>query len=91
MSPDELSRTFDHVLALGALVDAAFVGQADLEIATVQQVTGRAFEEAEVTTLRDALHRSLSAIMAGVGLIHPSFTKAALELSRAGAAKLGIA
>jgi hypothetical protein len=91
MSPDELSAAFDHVLELGGLVDAAFAGQANKEIETLQQVTGRTFSEAEVTTLRDTLHRSLSAIMAGVGLTHPSFAKVALELSPEGAAKLGIA
>jgi hypothetical protein len=91
LSPDELSGAFDHVLALGGLVDAAFAGQAEQEIETLQQVTGRTFSKTEVTTLRDTLHRSLSAIMAGVGLTHPNFTKVALELSREGVAKLGIA
>jgi hypothetical protein len=91
MSTDELSGAFDDVLALGRLVDAAFAGQADREIDTLQRVTGRAFSETEVTTLHDTLHGSLSATMAGVGLTHPSFASLALELSPEGAAKLGIA
>jgi hypothetical protein len=91
MSPDELAGAFDHVLALGGLVDAAFAGQTEQEIATVQRVTGRTFSETERTTLRDTLHRTLNGIMAGIGLTHPNFTKVALELSRHGAAKLGIA
>jgi hypothetical protein len=91
MSPAELCGTFDHVLALGGLVDTAFAGQADQEIATLQQVTGRAFSEVEATTLHETLHRSLSANMAGVGLTHPQFAKMAVELSAEGAAKLGIA
>lgn len=85
-----LSAAFDHILELGGLVDAAFAGQAEQEIETLQRVTGRTFSAAEATSLREALHRSLSAIMAGVGLSHPNFTKVALELSRDGAAKLGI-
>ncbi len=91
MVPDELGETFDHVVALGALVDAAFAGQAEQEIATLQQVTGHTFSQTQMNTLRATLHRSLSAIMAGVGLTHPNFTKVALELSPEGAAKLGIA
>ena len=43
------------------------------------------------TTLRDTLYQSLSAIIAGVALTDPSFAKVALELSKEGAAKLGIA
>jgi hypothetical protein len=47
--------------------------------------------EAEATTLRDTLYHSLQAIIAGASLTDPSFRKVALELSPAGAAKLGIA
>jgi len=91
MSPAELSAAFDHVLALGGLVDAAFAGQADKEVETLEEVTGHTFSPPEASTLRDTLHDSLSAIVAGVALTHPSFTRVALELSREGAAKLGIA
>ena len=82
---------FDHLVAIGSLVDAAFVGQAEHEIETLSRVTGRAFSDAETIALRDALHRSLSHIFAGIGLGHPSFAMVARELSASGAAKLGIA
>jgi hypothetical protein len=91
LGPEELSVAFDQVKGLGALVDATFVGQVDQEIDTLQQVTGHTLAEAEVTTLRDTLYESLSSIIAGVALTDPSFAKVALELSREGAAKLGIA
>ena len=91
LSPEELSVAFDHVVGLGGLVDATFVGQVDQEIATFQQVTGRTLSAAEATTLHDTLYHSLSAIIAGVALTDPSFAKVALELSQEGAAKLGIA
>jgi hypothetical protein len=90
LGPEELSAAFDQVKGLGELVDATFVGQVDQEINTLQQVTGHTLAEAEVTTLRDTLYESLSSIIAGVALTDPSFAKVALELSRAGAAKLGI-
>jgi hypothetical protein len=91
LSPDELSVAFDQVLGIGGLVDATFVGQVDQEIATLQQVTGRTLSAAEMTMLHDTLYQSLSAIIAGVALTDPSFAKVALELSKEGAAKLGIA
>jgi hypothetical protein len=91
LSPEELSTAFDQVGGIGGLVDATFVGQVAKEIDTLQQVTGRTFTAAEATTLRDTLYQSLSTIIAGVSLTHPSFTKVALELSKEGAAKLGIA
>ena len=91
LSPEELSVAFDQIAGIGGLIDATFVGQVDKEIETLQQVTGRTLAEAEVMTLRDTLYHSLSAIIAGVSLSHPSFTKVALELSKEGAAKLGIA
>jgi hypothetical protein len=91
LSPEELSVAFDQVKGIGELVDATFVGQVDQEVDTLQQVTGHTLAEAEVTTLRDTLYESLRSIIAGVALTDPSFAKVALELSREGAAKLGIA
>jgi len=91
LSPDELSVAFDQVLGIGGLVDATFVGQVDQEITTLQQVTGRTLSAAEMTMLHDTLYQSLSAIIAGMALTDPSFAKVALELSKEGAAKLGIA
>jgi hypothetical protein len=91
MSPEELSVAFDQVTGIGGLVDATFVGQVDKEIETLQQVTGRTLSAAEATTLRDTLYQSLRAIIADVSLTDPSFAKVALELSKEGAATLGIA
>jgi hypothetical protein len=91
LGPEELRVAFDQVVGIGAIVDATFVGQVDQEIETLQQVTGRTLAEAEVTKLRDTLYQSLSTIIAGVALTDPSFAKVALELSKEGAAKLGIA
>jgi hypothetical protein len=91
MSPEEVGAAFDQMAGIGELVDATLVGQVDQEIATLQQVTGRTLPEAEATTLRDTLYHSLQAIIAGVSLTDPRFRKVALELSPAGAAKLGIA
>ena len=91
LSPAELSEAFDHVVGIGGLVDATFVGQVDKEIETLQQATGRTLSAAEMTTLRDTLYQSLNSIIAGVALTDPSFAKVALALSKEGAAKLGIA
>ncbi len=90
MSPDELSTAFDHVQGLAGLVDETFVGQVDQELATFQTVTGRVLAEPEATALRDSLYQSMQAIWAEVALTHPSFKRVALELSKEGAAKLGI-
>jgi hypothetical protein len=90
-SAEELSTAFDHIPAIGGLIDATFAGQVDKEIETFHQLTGRRHSHAQLTALRETLHRSMSAIIVGVALSHPSFTKIARELSNDGAAKLGIA
>ena len=90
MSQDELDVAFDHVLALGGLVDTAFAGQAAAEIETLRQVTGRTLSEDQTKTLHRTLHRSLGGIFASIGLSHPHFARVALALSLNGAAKLGI-
>ena len=90
MSPAEISQAFDDILGLGGLIGETFVGQVDQELATFEGVTGRSLPEADRTALRDALNQSLQAIIAGVSLTHPSFKQVALELSKEGAAKLGI-
>jgi len=83
-------EAFDHVLEIGQLIDATFTGQVDSEIETLQRVSGRLFSDDEIAALRDALHRSMSAIVAGVGLTHPSFARVASELSQEGAGRVGI-
>src|SRR5262249_22510430 len=73
MNAEELSVVFDDLRAIGGLVDAALVGQAEKEIETLVRVTGRTFTDAEDRVLRDSLHRSLSDNLTGVGLSHPRF------------------
>jgi len=91
MSDVALARACDDVRSLGALVDAVFRGQADGEIDTLRRVTGRALAEPERVALHAALHASLGAIMAGVGLGHPTFVQVVRELSSSGATALGVA
>jgi hypothetical protein len=90
MSAEELSAAFDHVLGLAGLVDATFVGQVGQELATFLRLTGRQLSEPEAAALSDALCKSMRAIFAGVGLSHPSFKRLVMDLSKEGAAKLGI-
>jgi hypothetical protein len=91
MRPEELSRAFDDIQGIGKLVDETFQGQVEQEIATLQQVTGRVFTESEQTALHATLHQAMTAIWAEVAFTHPHFKQVALELSKEGAAKLGIA
>jgi hypothetical protein len=90
MTSEEISRAFDDVLGLGGLIGETFAGQVEPELATFVTVTGRVLPKPETTALRDALNQSLQAIVAGVSLTHPDFKQIALELSKEGAAKLGI-
>ncbi len=91
LSPDEISEAFDQVQGIAGLVDKTFIGQVDQELATFQTVTGRTLAEAEATALSEALYQSMRAIWVDVALTHPNFKRVALELSKEGAAKLGIA
>jgi len=90
-SAPQLSRVFDDVAGIGALVDGTIAGQVEEEIATLAAVHARAFSDSQTAVLRDVLHRSMSTIIVGVSLGHPRFVRVARELSREGAAKLGIA
>jgi hypothetical protein len=90
MSPEELAAAFGHIADIGQLIDATLVGQVSEEIGTFTTVTGRALSHTEERRLRDTLYHSMSAIIAGVALSHPGFTKAARELCPEGAARLGI-
>ena len=90
MSPADRSHAFDDILAIGGLVDETFVGQVEQELTTLQRVTGHALPQAEQRALREALHRSLTAVWVDVAFNHPSFKQVAVALSAEGAAKLGI-
>ena len=91
MRPDELIEVFDQLESIGELVDETFVGQVEQEVETLQAVTGRNLSDPEAATLHEHLLGTMRAVWAEVGLTHPSFKRMALELSKAGAAKLGIA
>lgn len=91
MSPGELTTAFEGVQGLAGLVSETFVGQVDQEVTTFESATGRSLAEREREALREALLRSMEAIWAEVAITHPSFKQVALELSKEGAAKLGIA
>ena len=77
----ERGAAFENLAQLGGIVDASLVGQASAEVETLQRVTGRTLSDAESAALQEALHRSLSAIVIGVSLTHPSFVKVAREVS----------
>jgi hypothetical protein len=91
MSAAEIDAAFDDIAAMVEIIDAAFAGQADGEVETLERVTGRSLAGSRREALRVALHESLGRIMAGVGSTHPRFVEAVREISPSGAAKLGIA
>ena len=86
-----LRAAVEQVAAIGALVDATIAGQASAEIATLQRVTGCSFNADQQEHLHRTLHRSLAALVTGVALAHPRFAAVAVELSKEGAASLGLA
>jgi len=91
LGAEERRTAFDHLAAIGAMVDAALAGQVEAEIATLREVSGRTFSTGEVTALRGTLSESLRAIIMGVALGHPRFASVAVAVSAEGAASLGIA
>jgi hypothetical protein len=90
MSPEDLSAAFEEVQGVAALADEVFVGQVEQEIETFQKLAGRTLLDAEAKALYEVLYRSTGEIWVDVGMTHPSFTKMVRELSKDGAAKLGI-
>jgi hypothetical protein len=72
MPPEDISHAFDDIQAIGGPVDETFVGQVDQEMSTLQQLTRHALSQAEQAALRNALHRSLTAIWIDVAFTHPS-------------------
>ena len=91
MSDEDVTAAFDDLLAIAALVETVFAGQARAEVEALAAMRRRRLAEDEAAELHRVLHRSLSAIMEGVGLGHPTFGGVARALSPQGAATLGIA
>ena len=83
-----LDGAFEQLASLGQLIDATLAGQASQEVETLHAVTGRTLPAAEAATLREVLHRSLSAIIVGVALGHPRFVRVARDVSPTAAARL---
>jgi len=88
--PRHLCAAFEEVQGLAALADEVFVGQVEQEIETFQKLAGRTLLDAEAKALYEVLYRSTGEIWVDVGMTHPSFTKMGRQLSKDGAAKLGI-
>jgi hypothetical protein len=64
--------------------------QAREEVETLERVNARALWPDDHERRIETLHGSLREILVDAGLGHPSFARLALELSRQGAAHLGI-
>jgi hypothetical protein len=90
MTADQLRTAFDDIQGLAGVVGEVLAGQVEQEMATFQSVTGRVLAEPDAAALRETLFQSMQSIFAEVGLTHPNFKQVALELSKDGAAKLGI-
>ncbi len=81
----------DQLLELGGAVDGLLAQQVELDIDTLQRVTGRNFTDGERDEIRTHQQRAYRWTFLVSGLRHPSFVRIVEQLTTAGADKIASA
>lgn len=88
ISSEDREKAIDELLELGGAVDGLLSQQADLDIDSVERVTGRRFEDGERSEIKQHTLRAYRWTFLVSGLEHPKFVQIVSELTRDGRAKL---
>ena len=88
LSLEQREHAVDELLELGGAVDGLLSQQADLDIESLQRVTGRIFTEHERTEIKTNIHRAYRWTFLVSGLRHPTFVKIVGELTEQGPQRL---
>ncbi|HEX7785991.1 MAG TPA: hypothetical protein VF653_07205 [Methylomirabilota bacterium] len=88
LSPEQREQAVEELLELGGAVDGLLSQQADLDIESLQQATGRTFAEHERADIKTNIHRAYRWTFLVSGLTHPTFVKIVGELTEQGRRRL---
>jgi hypothetical protein len=88
ISPEQREQAVEELLELGGAVDGLLSQQADLDIESLQQATGRTFAEHERADIKTNIQRAYRWTFLVSGLTHPTFVKIVGELTDQGRRRL---
>jgi hypothetical protein len=88
LSPEQREQAVEELLELGGAVDGLLSQQADLDIESLQQATGRTFAEHERADIKTNIQRAYRWTFLVSGLTHPTFVKIVGELTDQGRHRL---
>jgi len=88
ISSGDREKAIDELLELGGAVDGLLSQQADLDIDSLERVTGRTFDDGERSEIKQNTLRAYRWTFLVSGLEHPKFVQIVSELTRDGRAKL---
>jgi hypothetical protein len=88
LSVAQREHAVEELLELGGAVDGLLSQQADLDIESLQQATGRTFTERERAEIKTNIQRAYRWTFLVSGLRHPTFVKIVGELTEQGQRRL---
>jgi hypothetical protein len=85
---EQRERAIDELLELGGAIDGLLAQQADLDIESLQQATGRTFADHERAEIKTNIQRGYRWTFLVSGLTHPTFVRIVGELTEQGPRRL---
>jgi hypothetical protein len=85
---EQRERAIDELLELGGAIDGLLAQQADLDIESLQQATGRTFTDRERAEIKTSIQRGYRWTFLVSGLTHPTFVRIVGELTEQGPRRL---
>jgi hypothetical protein len=88
LSPDDIEKGIDDYMAIGKLLDGGLAAQAQFEVTSLENATGRAFTQEERAEIAAALTAAYRSCFLLAGIHHPNFDRSLRELSASGHARV---
>ncbi len=88
LSEEERESAVDELLELGGAIDGLLAQQIEMDIDSLEKVTGRTFSDDEKEEIRTHQQRSYRWTFLVSGLEHPNFVRIVNELTSAGGEKI---
>lgn len=87
-SAEEKSKAIEEYLEIGRMLDGGMRQQAEFDLASFEEATGRTLTDAEREVFIDVQHQALRWTFIGSGMTHPRFTEALRAVDAEGAQRV---
>jgi hypothetical protein len=88
VSPEDREKAIDELLEIGGAFDGLLKAQAELDLVSLQRISGRKLSDSEKEEILSKQHRAYRYTFLGSALKHPRFNAQVAELTKSGPGKI---